>query len=425
LLLLKRFKLNEWSRVALLLILLAAALLRFDFLVSVQHHNSHDTINYDIMVRQLLEEGVYGYKSTEPNAQVSPGYPLFMAAVYKLVDYNNRDPFPAIRYIQLVFSLITIGFAYRVAKRLSGEWAGLLAAAVMAVYPPFVWTTGAVLTETIAAMLLMAYLYWQLIAFEQKNRMAALLAGIALGLTALTRPEFLILAPAAYLLYLLWRRKGGQAVKLLLCTGLGMAVVMSPWLIRNIVTLNKPIVTSTQVNPFAAGTYPNKNYDDGLVDRVGKTQMEVAKERLRVGFTEHTWTFVKWYTVGKLDYIYSKMFTGSGHKPFYPVLSFRVTFHQSLVYTGLIAAIVILINWRQPAMLIVFLLIAISAARLAFVPEYRYNFTAMPQFIILDSLLIARLLSWLLARMDKRFRLRSKLFTDKEEPACGKSSLTK
>ncbi len=408
-LLLKRLKLNEWTRVALLFILLVAALLRFDFLVSVHHHNSHDTINYDIMVRQLLEEGVYGYKSAKPNAQVSPGYPLFMAAVYKLVDYEERDPFPAIRYFQLVFSLITIWFVYRIARRLGGEWAGLIAAAGMAVYPPFVWTTGAVLTETIAAMLLTAYMYWQLIAFERKDRKAALRAGLALGLTALVRPEFLIMAPAAYLLYLLWRRKGGQALKLLLCTGIGMTVVLSPWLIRNIVTLNKPIVTSTQVNPFAAGTYPNKNYDDGLVERVGKTQMEVAKERLRVGFTQHTWTFVKWYTVGKLDYIYNKMFAGSGHKPFYPVIPFRSSFHLLLVYTGLISAIVILINWRQPAMLIVFLLIAISAARLAFVPEYRYNFTAMPQLIILSSLLAARLLAWLFARLDKRFLLRSKL----------------
>lgn len=407
--LLTRFKLNDWSRVALLLILLAAAYVRFDFLVSVDHHNSHDTVHYDIMVRQLLETGVYGYKSEEPNARVSPGYPLFMAAVYKLVDYKQRDPMAAIRYIQLVFSLITIWLSYRIAKRLGGEWAGLLAAAGMAVYPPFIWTTGAVLTETIAAMLLTTYLYWQLVAFERANRMAALRAGIALGLTALVRPEFLAMAPAAYLLYLLWRRKGGQPLKLLLCTALGMTVVLSPWLIRNIVTLNKPIVTATQVNPFAAGTYPNKNYDDGLVDRVGKTQMEVARERLRVGFTEHTWTFVKWYTVGKLDYIYGKMFTGSGHKPFYPVIPFRAALHLLLVYTGLIAALVILINWRQPAMLIVVLLIAISAARLAFVPEYRYNFTAMPQIIILDSLLAARLLAWLSEWLDKRFRLRSKL----------------
>ncbi|QJD84228.1 ArnT family glycosyltransferase [Cohnella herbarum] len=403
--LLKRLKLNEWSRIVLLLIMLVAAFLRFDFLVSVNHHNSHDTVNYDIMVRQLLEEGVYAYKSTEPNAQVSPGFPLFMAAVYKLIDYKHNDPYSAIRFLQAIFSLITLWLTYRIAKRLGGEWAGLLAATMMAIYPPFIWTTGAVLTETIATMFFMAYLYFQLIAFDKTHRWAALWAGVALGLTALTRPEFLIIAPASYFLYLLWHRKGAQMMKLLLSTGLGMAIVMSPWLVRNIVALHEPIFTSTQVNPFAAGTYPNKNYDDNLVDRTGKTQMEVAKERLKVGFTEHTWTFVKWYTIGKLDRIYSKMFGGSGHKPIYPVIPYRAYFHLLLIYAGLIAAAVTLRNWRQPAMLIVFLLAAISAARLAFVPEYRYNFTAMPQIIVLDSLLVI----WIFVWLDKRFQLKSRL----------------
>ena len=43
---------------------------------------SGDGLGYEKMAQQLLTKHVYGYKSTEPNAYVTPGYPLFLAAVY-------------------------------------------------------------------------------------------------------------------------------------------------------------------------------------------------------------------------------------------------------------------------------------------------------------------------------------------------------
>lgn len=372
--------------VLLLVIVVLAAWLRIDFAASVSHRVSHDTIHYDIMVRQWLEEGIYAYKDTKPNAQVTPGYPLFMAAVYKLVDYTEHDPFPYIRYAQTLMGTAMVVLIYLIARRLSGPWTGLIAAAAAAVYPSFIWATGAILTETQAALLFTLYLYLQLIAFDGKKAVHALLAGAVMGLTVLTRPEFLLLTGVSYLFFWLWRRETARTVKLLLFTILGALLVLSPWVIRNMVTLHEVVVASTQVNPFAAGTYPDKNYEDGLVDRHGKTQMEVAMERLKVGFSTKPWEFAKWYTVGKLKYIYSKMFYGSGHQPYYPVIPYGRWFHTAIVGMGIISCLALLRKWRQPAALIVVLLAVITVTRLAFVPEYRYNFTAMPLLIIIDSI---------------------------------------
>ncbi|MDI4647423.1 glycosyltransferase family 39 protein [Cohnella hashimotonis] len=385
--------------VAFALIFALAAFLRFDFLTSVTHHVTHDTVYYDQMVRQLLEKGVYGYKSEAPNAQVPPGYPLFMAAVYKLVGYTDRDPYPYIRYAQAAMSLATMWIAARIAHRLGGPVAALATAAAMAVYPPFVWVNGAILTETLAALLLLTYLALQLRALNKLTPGASMLAGAALGLAMLARSEFAVLLPVSYLLFWLIRKDAIKTVKLLLCAGLGTALVLSPWILRNVVTLHKPIIASTQVNPFAAGTYPDKNYEDGLVDRHGKTQMEVAKERLRIGFTQHTWTYVKWYTVGKLREIYGRMFFGSGHAPMYMDFPFRQPFHVAIVFGGLLSGALMLRKWRSPATLPLVILAAISVTRLAFVPEYRYNFTAMPILIVLDGLLVAALAGWALQRV--------------------------
>ncbi|WP_246029264.1 ArnT family glycosyltransferase [Paenibacillus humicus] len=393
-----------------LLLLLAVvglgAFLRMDFVLSVSHKVSHDTVNYDIMVRQLLDKGIYAYKSGESNAQVTPGYPLFMAAVYKAVDYRVHDPYPWIRCIQALLSTAMLVLMYRLGSMLAGRWAGLLAAFLGAVYPAFIWTTGGILTETLAAFLLVLYVYVQLLAYRTQRKLPMLLAGASLGLAVLTRPEFLPLFVLVHLLFLLWSRKWKQTLLQFVICGAGLALVLAPWVVRNAVALHELVVASTQVNPFAAGTYPDKNYEDGLVDRHGKTQMEVAKERLRIGFTEHARTYVKWYTVGKLKYTYGRMFYGSGHTPLYPVMpaAMRYVYHLAIIWAGVLAgaAMVIGRSWRHPAALPALLLAAMSALRLLFVPEYRYNFTAMPFFIVFDSAAAVMAVQALRRRQDNR-----------------------
>ncbi|AZK48136.1 ArnT family glycosyltransferase [Paenibacillus lentus] len=381
-------------RLAIILIMFIfalAAFLRVDFLVSVNHKISHDSVHYDEMVRQLLETGIYAYKDTEPNAQVTPGYPLFMAAIYKLVDYQHHDPFPAIRYAQVAMSLLTLWLIYAIAKRLGGQTVGIMALLIGAIYPPFVWSNASVLTETLATMFFVAYVYLQLIVFEKKLTAYALLGGATMGLLVLTRPEFLILLFPIYMFHYFWKKEKRTTLKLFLFTVIGTAVVLSPWVIRNMITLNEVVVASTQVNPFQAGTYPDKNYDDGLVDRQGKTQMEIAKERLKIGFKEHTWKFVKWYTYGKLKHTYSKMYFGSGHEPLYPVIpilpwSWLNWLHRGIVFSAVASLFVFARKWRQPATILAIILVTMSLVRLVFVPEYRYNYTVMPFMIIMGSI---------------------------------------
>lgn len=390
--------------ILLLVIFILAAYLRVDYLRSVQHTVSTDSKQYDIMVKQILEKGVYGYRSTESNAQVSPGLPMFMAAIYKLVDYKTHDPAPYIRYIQVVLSLITLFLIYRLARRMGGLAAGLLAAFAGAIYPPFIWSNGAVLTEVLCTFFLVSYLYLQIIAFEKKTWKWALASGALIGLTVLTRPEFLPLIFVCHAVYFLWTRKWKDTLKLLLITLIGAGIILSPWVIRNIITMKQIIIVATQVNPFAAGTYPYNNYLDGMVDRHGKTQMEVAKERLKVGFTEKPWLFLKWYTIGKLDYIYGKMYFGAGHKPYYSVFPYAIRnlFHQCLVLFFLVALVGTVRRFRRPEFLLASTVVVMSLIRLLFVPEFRYNYTAMPVIIILDCVIGVAIIRWVYSRYKGR-----------------------
>lgn len=280
---------------------------------------------------------------------------------------------------------------------LSNAIVGILAVLLAAVYPSFVWSNGAILTEVLATFLFMSYLLLQIKTLRDKSLKWAFFAGIGLGLTVLTRPEFLPLFFAVYGFFWFWKRDMKRTLKLGLISLLGLVVILLPWVIRNVVTLDEMVITASQVNPFVAGTYPYKHYDDGLVDRHGKTQMEVAVERLKVGFTEYPLTFIKWYTIGKLQYIYSHMFMGSGHNPLYEVIPLipQGAVHLAIIGFGIISLVVLLHKWRQMTGMLIVTLIVMSLIRLGFVPEYRYNYTVMPIIIILNCIVGMKLLQWL------------------------------
>lgn len=391
---------KNWAWLLLAAILLLALYLRTDFLRSVYHIMSHDSIEYDKLVRQWLERGIYGYKSTEPNAYVTPGYPLIMAAVYKLVDYTVRDPLPFLRHGNSLLSLLNIVLIFLIGRRWAGgAWAGLLAALLAAIYPPFIWANGAILTEVPGTFMLTLYLYVQLHTFESGRTRDALAAGALLGLTALIRPEFMPLCVPLYLFRWLQTRRI-QLWRPLLATVIGLSVVMAPWWIRNVVTMDQLILTATQTNPFYAGTFPEKNYEDNLVPLEGQTESELAKERLKVGFTQHTGTFVRWYTYGKLKYIYGEMFWGSGHDPLYEPIPLRWAnwLHRALIWGGLAGMLLALRRWREPLTLLSVVVAVMTGVRILFVPEYRYNFTVMPLFAIFLAYLVVTLARGVLGR---------------------------
>ncbi|MDB4866118.1 MAG: hypothetical protein JWR03_451 [Cohnella sp.] len=378
---------KKWLWAALAAIFVLAAFLRIDFITSVQHTIPHDTFYYDKLVRQWIETGIYAYKDTKPNAVVTPGFPLIMRAVYQLVDYRLHDPYPYLRFLNVLMSLVNLLLLFVIARRWAGNAVALLTALLAAIYPSFVWTDGAVLTEVPATLLLTSYLYVQLIAFESRKLWHALVAGALLGLTALIRPEFMPLCVPLYLCY--WfQTRDRRFWKPLLVTLVGIALVMSPWWIRNVVTLDRLILTGTQTNPFTAGTYPYKNWDDGLVDRNGKTQEQIGMERLKVGFTQHTGLFLKWFTIGKLDYTYWQIFMGAGHQPYYSVIPQPNRFHQGIILSGFLGMLLSLRRWRQPLALLFVVIAVMSGIRLLFIPEYRYNFTVMPLIILFSAFAI-------------------------------------
>lgn len=208
-------------------------------------HPGDDARAYFSLSKALYEDGTYGGPSFRDASDWSPGAPLLYAGVYYATG-GVRDN--AARMLLALLGAATIVIAYLLARRLAGQGAGLLAAAGVAVYPSFIHSNGALLSEPPAIFTLPAAVLAFLWARERQSPSAWLLPGALFGLTALIRPEYLLVGIAFAVAALAgvarergWRPGAGAAA--LLAAGLIVPIV--PWTVHNLVSLDRFVPIST------------------------------------------------------------------------------------------------------------------------------------------------------------------------------------
>jgi 4-amino-4-deoxy-L-arabinose transferase-like glycosyltransferase len=220
-----------------------------------------DAHAYYGLSKTLYTEGSFGGPTFENSSDWSPGAPLLYAASFYATGGAREG---TARIVELLLGMATIAVVFALTERLmagprdrvrtlsryprQSANSALVAAFAVAVYPPFVHSTGALYSEPPAILTLPAAVLAFLWADEQKRLRAWLLPGFLFGLTALARPEYLLVAAAFALLALVrvgrergWR--SGMAGASLLVMALLVPIV--PWTVRNEVVLGRLVPIST------------------------------------------------------------------------------------------------------------------------------------------------------------------------------------
>jgi dolichyl-phosphate-mannose-protein mannosyltransferase len=258
--------------VALGAILLVGLLARVYVVVNPVANPADDSHAYFALAKSLYEEGSYGGQTFRDPSDWSPGAPLLYAAAFYATGGAREG---TARIVEALLGLAAIVVVYLLGRRLGSAaggrappWAGLatglLAAFALAVYPPFIHSTGELMSEPPAIFTLPAAVLAFLWASERERLRAWLLPGVLFGLTAMFRPEYLLVAAAFVALAVFaqprsqfpphssdyydrgqrggaWRRSLGQATLLLA----GVVLVVAPWTVRNAVVLDRVVPIST------------------------------------------------------------------------------------------------------------------------------------------------------------------------------------
>lgn len=197
-------------------------------------------------------KGYVSFVTDAPTAFYPVGYPAALAAVFFVVIHTpipNDLPMAA-GLLNVVLAGATVVLTYEVARRLVGTRVALTAAILQALWPGLVFQTGAILTETLFNFTVMASLLAILVGPWPEGRVgrSRLLAfGALLGVAASVRPFCLLFLPMLVVAWLVagagWRRSLSQLAWSLLA----LAVVLTPWTVRNIIRMDAPLVFSSNL----------------------------------------------------------------------------------------------------------------------------------------------------------------------------------
>ncbi len=222
-----------------------------------------DSQSYWTLARAIARGEPYRYGSDETRVFRAPGYPLLLAPVFWLA--NGEPPVFWGRVFSALFGTLAVGGVWWLARELFNERAGLLAAAIAAVYPGAIATGALVLSEAPFCPLMLANLAVWTAAWQAGSpRRAAVLAvcaGLLAGAATLVRPSWILFAPFALAVGLVAVKPRLRQLGIGAGVLVGMAIAMTPWWIRNARLTGHFVPTTLQVgaslydgwNPMATG----------------------------------------------------------------------------------------------------------------------------------------------------------------------------
>ncbi len=150
---------------------------------------------YESAARSLLAGEGFGPEYARP-----PLYPLFLAANYLLFGVHLLP----IRIVQALLGAYSCVLIYTIGEKLFGVRAARIAAWISVVYPYYIFITGLLYPTMIATFLLIATIYFTLVAAEKKSLGNAVAASVALAAAALAVPASLAFTPLL-IVWFLWR----------------------------------------------------------------------------------------------------------------------------------------------------------------------------------------------------------------------------
>lgn len=255
------------ARILVGLVALALALRTAAAIAGLDVRPGSDTDIYERLAARLYEDGAYGIPGSQSPYDFAPGPSLFATAVYALT--GGVSPLAA-RLAMALAGALAVVVVFLLGRRLAGPRAGLVGAALLAVYPVPIYYTGKLTAEPIAVLTLPAAVLAFLWARDRGRPWWAWAApGALFGVTALLRPEYLAFAAVFALLALAVaaRRDGllrGAVAGAVLAVA--FAVVVAPWTVHVTRDLGRftPISTGGGKALFIGSYLPGDGLHDGV-----------------------------------------------------------------------------------------------------------------------------------------------------------------
>jgi 4-amino-4-deoxy-L-arabinose transferase-like glycosyltransferase len=222
----KAQRLSFPGRAPWIVILAAALVARLVFVLSAPNEwQWPDSREYEAMALSLYEHGSYGLHTLR-----APGYPTLIAGVYSIFGPHLI----ALRLIEALLGVLTVGLIGAVGGRLFGRRAGLVAALLAALQPVMAFLPTIQYAENTLMLLVVAGFGAMFEGWRRGGAWRWAAGGALWGLALLTRPNTVFALPGVWIgLVVALRRQRKPWVVPALAFFAACALTVTPWIVRN------------------------------------------------------------------------------------------------------------------------------------------------------------------------------------------------
>jgi 4-amino-4-deoxy-L-arabinose transferase-like glycosyltransferase len=248
---------------AFCLLVALALVLRLSYVDATPgYHLRHDARDYELHAQSIAVGEGYSRRVAygRPTAFRPPGYPYFLAGVYRVAGVERASParrIHAARIAQAFVGAAIVALIGLLGTLLWGRRTGLVATALGAIYVPLITVGGAVMSEPLFAVAMLAALAAALVHRRSPHRYRhAVLTGVLAGLATLTRANAVVLLiPLGLAVWDGRPRSSWAALGPPVALVAAAILTVAPWTIRNAEALHAFVPVSTQLGSSLAGTY--------------------------------------------------------------------------------------------------------------------------------------------------------------------------
>ncbi len=246
----QKFWLLYFLMLALEILVAGVILLRFGF----NFYQGGDSPGYMLLAKNLVEHGNFSLSETSPytpSNMRTPGYPLFLALIYFI--FNSF--IPAI-FLGALISAFAAPLIYLIAREIFSEKIAFAAGILTAIEPLGLFLGVSILTEGIFTPVLFLSIFYFIRYLKGADASNLWYSATLLGVATLIRPIMFYFWPLI-ILFIIYKAKDSWhlAIKRTLIFAATFFIVLSPWLVRNKISVNNWQVAGLQGYVFFIDHY--------------------------------------------------------------------------------------------------------------------------------------------------------------------------
>lgn len=360
------------------------------------------TWEYEDIANNILAGNGFSYKwyGTWYNSFGGPLFSCFCAALYAIFGHHQM----VILVAQGCFSVIITLGCYDIGRRLFSPRVGFLAALLAALSPGiFYYDTHNLHSLSFDTSLAILGVLIVLILKDDCSFSMLILAGVLHGLSLLERSTQVVLVFLVFIV--LWQTQNRKKyIQSMAAYCIAMAVVMAPWVVRNFLIYQKPILVATTDgevfwrgnNPVASGgAYANGNPGVSVFDAAPEEFQNriINKDELtqRKIFFEEGWSYVRSHPLATAKLYVKKLFTFwwfSEQTGFlYPhiYLLLYKTYYSVVLFFAVIGISLSLRKNEPEKWMVIAFMISVSVLQAIFYVDLRHRWGIEPLLLIFTA----------------------------------------